>query len=253
MSAVDYPIGSTVWCVLRVRSLAGLAQFYKAVLAWSLVELNGVHFFVSEGERVAEIVVDANLPDNQLGWLCFLGTDDLAEATSRAVANGCTVEVADSAIAAAGNASELIDPFGARFGLAQLDSGEFIAQGPGIGRLALVDPTNHDAVAQVRFQLALFPGDRADAVDEHITIMRNAEGLALRGSYGLDEELRAVIPPHWLPWFSVANQAESVEAAAANGGRVNTRDNDLPFARWGVVVDPQGGEFKTLQMTKPAI
>lgn len=253
MSAIDYPIGSTVWSVLQVRSLDGVPEFYKAVLGWDVSEENGVRFFTNAGQRVAELVVDAQLADDAIGWLCFLGTDDLSATIKRAEGLGAELVVTERALGAAGNAAELIDPFGVRFGLAVLEPNQFVAQSTELGRLVLVDPTNHNAETQITFHLGLFPGDVVERMDHHINIIRNAQGLALRGAYGLDEELREVIPPHWLPWFSVADQARAVETAEANRGRVNTRDNELSFGLWGVVVDPQGGEFKTLQMTRPAV
>lgn len=250
---MDYPIGSTVWSVLQVRALEGLDAFYNAVLGWELVRDGETYFFDNHGVHVAEVVVNEHLADDQIGWICFLGTDDLDATIARAQNLGCRLVDGERKIAANGDAAELIDPFGVRFGLAALVEGEFVVQSTEVGRLVLVDPTNHNAETQIKFQLALFPGDTVDHMDEHINILRNADGLALRGAYGLDEELREVIPPHWLPWFSVTDQTVAVEAAAAHGGRVNTRDNVLSFGLWGVVVDPQGGEFKTLQMTKPAV
>lgn len=253
MSAVDYPVGSTVWPVLQVRSLDGLDTFYKNVLGWSLNEGPTISFSTGEGKRVAEVVVNPDFADDQIGWFCFLGTDDFEATIARATAAGARVDVPNRVLGVPGQAAELIDPFGVRFGIAQLPAGQFIPQSTTPGHLVLVDPTNHNAEEQIAFQLALFPGDTVERMEYHINILRNEAGLALRGAYGLDEELRDIIPPHWLPWFSVTNQTDAIEAAEKSGGRVNTRDNELTFGLWGVVVDPQGGEFKTLQMTAPAV
>lgn len=253
MNEIDYPIGSTVWPVLQVRSIEGLQQFYKAVLNWDLKQGENNYFIAQDGNVVAELLVDASLDESSIGWVCFIGVDNLEATVARAVNGGATVTNPNRIIGAKAEAVELLDPFGVKFGFALMAPGNFIPQSTATGRLVLVDPTNHNAEEQIKFHLSLFSDEVVDHMDHHINIIRNKQGLALRGAYALDEELREIIPPHWLPWFSVADQAAAIEKAEANGGRVNTRDNELSFGVWGVVVDPQGGEFKTLEMTKSAV
>ncbi|WP_020501688.1 VOC family protein [Sciscionella marina] len=249
----DYPIGTTVWQELEVRRAEGLAEFYRAVLGWEL-ELDGARGrFLLEGELVAGLVVRPELPAAQTGWRAYLGAEDLDAATSRAVAAGAVLQDRDKPLGVPGKAVELTDPFGAWFGLAEPEPGAAVPPAPAIGRWAFVDPSNFDMTTEVAFQEALFPGQTVDSSEGSITIFRDANGLALRGSYEIHEEVRAVLPPHWLPWISVLDQAKATEIAAAHGGRVNTVDNVLSFAVWGVVADPQGAEFKVLQMTKDAI
>lgn len=251
---MEYPAGASVWQELRVRSHEGLAEFYRAVLGLELEGDAATLRLTREGRTVAGVVVDPQLPDAELGWHVFLGAEDLDAAVARAVAAGASVLRADEAILASGRAAWLQDPFGAPFGLAVLDAGSAVPVSNELGFMSLVDPTNHDLAAQVEFQQALFPENTHDEVREHeVCFFRNAEGLALRGSYEVEEAARPFLPPHWLPWFNVADQSAAVAAAAATGGTVNTQDNVSAFGTWGVVVDPQGGVFKALQMARPAL
>lgn len=250
----DYPAGASVWQELRVRSLDGLAEFYRAVLGLEL-EGEGATLRLTRGGRtVAGVVVDPQLSDAEIGWHVFLGAEDLDAAIARAVTAGASVLRADEAILASGRAARLRDPFGAPFGLAELEAGSAVPVSNELGFMSLVDPTNHDLAAQLEFQQALFPENAHDELREHeVCFFRNADGLALRGSYEVEESARPFLPPHWLPWFNVADQAVAVAAAAAAGGVVNTQDNVSEFGTWGVVVDPQGGVFKALQMAGAAL
>lgn len=253
--ARDYPIGASVWQELRVRSVDGLAEFYRAVLGIEL-RMDGDRGYLetSAGDRVAGVLVDAGLPDAGVGWHVYLGADHLADAVARAVAAGATVVRQDEPLLIDARSAWLTDPFGAPFGLAVPEPGQAVPVSTDLGRLVLVDPTNHDLEAQVAFQQALFPSNSHDAIEPHeVVFFRDADGLALRGSYEVAEEVREFLPPHWLPWFAVADQVAAVDAAAAAGGTVNTRDNVNRFGTWGVVVDPAGGVFKTLQVAGAAL
>ncbi|MFC6234682.1 VOC family protein, partial [Leucobacter soli] len=173
---------------------------------------------------------------------------------ARATAAGATVVRTAEPMLIEGEATWLLDPFGAPFGLAVPAPGQAVPVSTELGRMSLVDPTNHDLEAQIAFQQALFPSDAHDPIVPHeVCFFRNAEGLALRGSYEVAEEVRPFLPPHWLPWFSVADQSAAIDAAAAAGGTVNTRDNVNGFGTWGVVVDPGGGVFKALQVAGSAL
>ena len=254
MTSIDYPVGASVWQELRVRSAEGLAGFYRAVLGLEL-RLEGDRGFLElGGERVAGVLVDPSLPDGEIGWHVFLGAEDLGAAVDRAVAAGATVQRAPEPMLIAGEAAWLLDPFGAPFGLAVPAEGQAVPVSAELGRMVLVDPTNHDLEAQIAFQQALFPDSVPDpAVPHEVCFFRDASGLALRGSYEVAEEARQFLPPHWLPWFAVADQAAAVDAAAGAGGAVNTRDNVSAFGTWGVVVDPAGGVFKALQLSGTAL
>ena len=253
MTAHDYPIGTTVWQELEARDASGLAEFYAALLGWEL-ELDGTRGrFTRNGDLVAGLVITPDLPQDRIGWRCYLGADDLDAAVARAVAAGATVQKADKRLGIPGRAVELTDPFGAWFGLAEPEAGAAVIPSTELGRLSLVDPTNHDLDSEIAFQDALFPGQTVDALDHGIHFFRDAQGRALRGSYEVEEAARAFLPPHWLPWYNVSDQKYATVLASDHGGQVNTVDNELSFGVWGVVVDPAGGEFKVLQLTRDTL
>ncbi len=249
MAEIDYAEGSSVWQQLRVRDLDGIERFYQEVLGLRLEWEGGSGRLVTdEGELVAGVLVDPGFADEEVGWRVFLGVQDLDSVIARAVSLGCEPVSESAPLQRAGEHAVLRDPFGARFALARLERGEAVVPSGSLGRFAMVDPTNHDLEAQVAFQDALFPGGVHDEIVPHdVVFFRAADGTLLRGSYALPEETIGVIPPHWLPWFNVEDDARAAQSAEQAGGRVNTRDNHSRFGDWAVVVDPQGGEFKVLE------
>ncbi|MGO1543308.1 MAG: VOC family protein [Gulosibacter sp.] len=250
----DYLIGSTVWTELEVREIDGIEEFYLNVLGWTLDldDAAGDGYFLLDGQQIAGIRVRPDASEDELGWRAYLGAENLDAAIDRAVNAGAVVDTSRSLLIE-GTAAVLVDPFGAKFGLAELPQGAAVPQSTTLGNLVLVDPTNHDLTTQIEFQDALFPGNELDRLDSGINIFRDEVGNALRGAYEVAEDARAFLPPHWLPWFSVADQKVATDLALTNGGRVNTVDNELSFGVWGVVVDPQGGEFKVLEMNRSTL
>lgn len=254
MLPIDYPEGATVWQELRVASIEGIETFYSDVLGWSLDIQDRKGIFRFRGEDVvAGLSIEPDLDPADCGWVSFLGVGNLATAGKLAISLGCEVIEDSYTLAVPGSATILNDPFGARFGLAALPEGIAVVPSGKLGRLSLVDATNHDILSQITFQRQLFSDQYDEPVDAPIHIIRNKTGFALRACNQVPPELQEFLPPHWLPWFNVASQTEAVDSAITAGGRVNTRDNELSFGLWGVVADPQGFEFKTLQLNRAEI
>jgi predicted enzyme related to lactoylglutathione lyase len=55
------------------------------------------------------------------------------------------------------------------------------------------------------------------------------------------------VPPHWMPYFAVADTDASVARALALGGQVPVPPFDTPYGRMAVVNDPQGATFSIMQ------
>jgi uncharacterized protein len=55
------------------------------------------------------------------------------------------------------------------------------------------------------------------------------------------------IPPHWLPYFVVADCDAAVEKAKAEGGKAHMTPVDIPnVGRFAALADPQGAAFAVL-------
>lgn len=243
--------GATVWLQLRTHSTEGLEEFYNSVLCWTFhVTPQGGVFRDQDGKPIAEVFVDPLLQNDQLGWVSFLGTANIEETAERLRLENSTF-LGPVSLEIPGKAELYRDPFGALFGIADVSAHDALQQSIRPGQFVLTDPTNHDISSQKRFQLAIFDHQHIEEYGHGINIVRNSNGEALRGAYALPEELNSVIPAHWLPWFSVSSHDESSSQVAEFGGTVNVADGILDFGRYSVVVDPQGGSLKLLEINLP--
>lgn len=243
--------GSTVWLQLRAHSAAGLDEFYREVLGWTLeASPKGGLFRDQDGKPIAGLLVDPKLENDQLGWVSFLGTENLEETAQRLLLENATF-LGPVSLEVPGKAELYRDPFGALFGIAQVSAQDAIRQSIRPGQFVLTDPTNHDIATQINFHLAIFDHQHIEEYGHGINIVRNSAGEALRGAYALPEELKTIIPAHWLPWFSISHHDESIARVAQVGGTVNVSDSALDIGRYAVVVDPQGGSLKLLEVSLP--
>jgi predicted enzyme related to lactoylglutathione lyase len=56
------------------------------------------------------------------------------------------------------------------------------------------------------------------------------------------------IPPHWLPYFAVADCDATVDTCKAAGGKVHMTPVEIPnVGRFAALADPQGAAFAVLK------
>ncbi|MFB9713608.1 VOC family protein [Arthrobacter methylotrophus] len=246
-----YVPGSSVWQELTATSSKGLATFYRNVLGWELSLDGSTGVFTQAGEPVASLSVDPLAGPAGTGWQVYLGADDVPAALLRAEAAGATVIKEAHQLPVSDEAAVLLrDPEGTIFGIVSVEAARASLPSLMNGHLALVDVMTHDLTAATAFQAALFPENTLVHVEEGLSIYRDADGRPLRGINVIQEELHPVLPPHWLAWFVVADQAAAAESAQASGGSVNVADQPIAFGRWSVVVDPSGAAFKALELDR---
>ena len=251
-STTSLTAGTSVWQELTVATTDGLAEFYQRILGWELVVDGDTGLFTLDGIPVAGLRVNPSAEPAATGWLVYLGADDVDAAVARAVAAGASIVDSKAAVPTqAGIAAILRDPEGPLFGIAAVDAVNVSAPSAEIGRMALVDIMSHDLAAATEFQAALFPLNSLVHVEDELSIFRDEQARPLRGVNAIHDEAKAFLPPHWLAWFVVADQAEAAAAAIAAGGGVNVQDQPIAFGRWAVLTDPSGAAFKALELDRP--
>jgi len=55
------------------------------------------------------------------------------------------------------------------------------------------------------------------------------------------------VPPHWAPYFTVANCDASIAKAKELGGQVIAPPMDVSVGRFAGIADPQGAVFSIFQ------
>jgi len=68
----------------------------------------------------------------------------------------------------------------------------------------------------------------------------------------LESNRPAEVPPHWMPYFAVADVEAALQKVAALGGKTCVPPFDSPYGRISVIEDAQGGMASLIGMAKPA-
>jgi predicted enzyme related to lactoylglutathione lyase len=72
--------------------------------------------------------------------------------------------------------------------------------------------------------------------------------MAFGGMYVMMPEM-AGIPPHWIPYFAVADCDATVEKAKSLGANVHVPPMDIPnTGRFSMMTDPQGAAFAVIKL-----
>jgi predicted enzyme related to lactoylglutathione lyase len=79
------------------------------------------------------------------------------------------------------------------------------------------------------------------------TLFEN-EGQQIAGGMDMPGEVPKEVPPHWLPYFAVADTDAAVSTATAQGGNVLAPAMDVPeVGRIAVLTDPSGAVFAVIK------
>jgi hypothetical protein len=81
----------------------------------------------------------------------------------------------------------------------------------------------------------------------------NREGAPIGGLLPMEGQEWAGVPPHWMPYFLVADCDAAVAKAAALGGAAAVPATDIPqVGRFAVLRDDQGAHFSVIAMPAAA-
>ena len=73
------------------------------------------------------------------------------------------------------------------------------------------------------------------------------DSKSFAGMFQLTPEMKG-LPPHWIPYFAVANTDETIEKTKAGGGKVMNGPIDIPdVGRFAILQDPQGAMLAVIK------
>lgn len=245
-----WPAGTPCWVDLAVPDVPRAAEFYAAVLGWTLVDSGAEfgHYRIAhvDGRAAAGLgpVVQEGQPSS---WTVYLASDD-ADATAELITQhggGLLFEPMD--IAGNGRMAVAVDPAGAVFGVWQALGmiGAGVYNEP--GGLAWEDARLTDAAAARGFYSAVFGytyRSLEGAPDDYATFHSGGDPLGgIGGMMGAPEGT----PSHWLPYFAVVDADAAVAAVERGGGGVVAPLESTAFGRMATVTDPFGAVFAVIQ------
>jgi predicted enzyme related to lactoylglutathione lyase len=249
-----HPPGSPCWVDLGTGDLPGARRFYAGLFDWDPVtnpdpRAGGYTLFHLDGAVVAG-AGRLTAPGQPVAWTVYLASED-ADATARtAVAAGGHVLVEPVDVRAEGRMCVLADPGGAAFGVWQPGgfAGTQLSGRP--GTLTWIELMARDAEGSARFYQRVFGWQARPA---NLPSMSYTE-FALGGQpfAGMMEMTGdawpADLPPHWMPYFEVADCDAAAGRTRELGGTVAVPPTDIQPGRFAVLGDPYGAYFSVLHL-----
>lgn len=255
----QYGPGTFSWIELATTDLDGAKDFYGRLFGWQADdrpipdEAGGGTYTMAilDGDEVAGLSEqqagqrEAGVPPN---WFSYITVANADAAATRAQELGGTVHAGPFDVMESGRMAVVADPTGAMFGLWQA--------GASIGATRVNDPgcltsnelSTNDVPRAAEFYERLF-GWTVTEIDtkggpRYWAIHHDG---AAEGRNGGMRELgpqQAGVPPHWMPYFTVADADATIASAEAANGVVHAGLMTIPSgARFAVLGDPQGASF----------
>ncbi|GAA1257850.1 VOC family protein [Kitasatospora nipponensis] len=237
--------GAPCWVELSTSDTQAATAFYGTVFGWRAEvdprpEAGGYATF-SLGEAPVAGLVQRPDPEQPTAWTISFavhGADETAAAVTEA-GGSALMEPMD--VLDLGRFAILADPSGAVFSIWQ--AREFAGAGlineP--GSLGWAELQTRDPVGSVAFYHRVFGWSITHG---EMYTQFGLEGADFGGMAVMGEQFPPEVPPHWLPYFSVADVDATVSAAATAGAEVLMPPTAMPEGpRIAVLRDPQGAVF----------
>jgi len=242
------PVGAPSWFDLSSPDPDAAEAFYGKVFGWTFTEDSGPemgHYRMA----VLDGKVAAGLGKMQEGmprsaWSVYLRTEDADATAEKVVAEGGQLVAPPMDIPQAGRMAIFADPGGAVFGVWQngAHEGAEVMQQP--GAMAWAEVNSPDASVANDFYGAIcgVQPKKLEGMDYYTQHLGSAEEPPAFGVLQMNEQWEGV-PPHWMPYFAVADTDATCEKVTEAGGKVCVPPFDTPYGRIAVVEDPFGATF----------
>ncbi|MFD0313370.1 VOC family protein [Streptomyces flavalbus] len=243
---LDRPVtGGPCWVELGTSDVAGARRFYEALFGWRTETDPRPEAGGYTTARLGSAAVAALTPLYQeaqpVAWNVSFAVTDADAAARRVTGAGGAVLFGPLDVFDAGRFAVAVDPGGAVFQLWQARDfpGAGVFNAP--GSLGWAELLTREPARATDFYPAVF-GWTVHASRNYN--QWGVDGRDFGGMVTMDEKFPPEVPPHWLPYFAVADvdaaNADTVQA----GGAALMDPTSLPDGpRIAVLRDPQGAVF----------
>jgi uncharacterized protein len=260
----SYEPGTFSWVELSTPDTEGAKSFYGELFGWDAKDNpipadagGGVYTICMLGdESVAALYEqmadqrEAGIPPN---WFSYVTVADADAAAARAKELGGTVHAGPFDVMENGRMAVIADPTGAVFGVWQARDSIGATQVNDPGCLTSNELSTSDVSAATAFYEGLFGWEfeRMETGGAPPYWLIRHDGGAGRQNGGMRElaaeQSEAGIPPHWMPYFTVASTDDAIATAGSGGGATVAGPIDIPAGRIAVLRDPQGAFFAVFE------
>ena len=211
--------------------------------------------FMAGGRPVAGLMVlpeDARRMGAPPHWLMYVGTSNVDETAQHATQLGARLLRPAADVEGAGRFAIVQDPQGAVFGLLTPAQPQAGGDHPGLGEFLWHELLNDDAGAGWSFYEALFGWEKTNAMDMGpemgVYQMFGRNGRSVGGMF----KRPLNVPPHWMPYVTLADAKDAAKTVTQLGGRILNGPMEVPGGDWiAQGIDLQGAAF-AVHSPKPA-
>ncbi|HEY3869583.1 MAG TPA: VOC family protein [Actinocrinis sp.] len=245
MAAKAYAPGEPCWAELGTSDPAAAKAFYGSVFGWSAEtdprpEAGGYTMMQLGGEPVVAIS-PLYAPGQPTAWNVSFATDDADATAATARKAGGSVVIEPMDVFDAGRFAVLADPAGAVFQIWQPGAFRGAARFAEPDALGWVELATRDVEGAHRFYPELFGWSVAPSGQY---TQWGLGGADFGGAADMGDRFPAEVPPHWMPYFAVADVDATAEKAAQAGASLTLPPSDVPDGpRIAVLRDPHGAAF----------
>jgi hypothetical protein len=258
MSIVEkHAPGSFCWVELGTIDSAAAKTFYSELFGWQSHDLpigpGGVYTMLRVHDKDLGALYEMDKNMRELGipphWLQYIAVASVDQSTARVNALGGTVLKGPFDVPGAGRMAVIQDPAGAVFALWQANP-HIGAQIMGeLNTLCWSELATNDKPKALEFYTRLFGWSaKTNPADPQQYTELSNDARPMGGIMEISKEWGDV-PPHWLPYFMVADCDASVAKAKELGGSVKVPPMDIPkVGRFATIADPQGAVFSIVHL-----
>jgi hypothetical protein len=247
--------GSFSWIELATSDQTAAKSFYTGLFGWQAVDFpmgaDQVYTIFNLEGRAAAAGYTIHGPMMEQGvpphWLLYVATEGADASVGKVTAAGGKVLAGPLDVYDFGRMAVFVDPTGASFAVWQAgkNAGTGITGVP--GTLCWADLSTPDQAGGTAFYGAVF-GWEATPGEDKSGYLHIKNGEQFIGGIPAAHQRDAKAPPHWMPYFQVADCDASVAKAKALGAAVFMEAMTMEgVGRFAVVADPQGAAFSVFQ------
>lgn len=242
--------GNFCWIELSTSDEKAAKHFYMSLFGWQNVDVpipGGAYVLLKkDGHDAAALMQNTKIPPN---WTLYIAVASADEAAAKAASLGGTVLAPAFDVMDFGRMAVIQDPAGAVFAVWEGKKNPGIGVKDEPGAFCWGELTVPNTAVCEPFYTQLF-GWRAKHSTE--SPMEYTEWhLGDRGIGGMMPTPKEMpnIPPHWMPYFCVADCDATVEKAKSLGVTDSFGPHDIPkVGRFAILQDPQGARFAVIKL-----
>jgi uncharacterized protein len=279
-----YPAGVPCWIDTVQPDPRAAVAFYGGLFGWQFEDRmpagSGGHYFMAQlRDRDVAAIGSADASTPVAMWNTYIWVDSADETASKVTSAGGQVIAPPFDVMEAGRMAVFSDPTGAVLSIWQAGrhKGAQLVNEPGTWNWS--DLNTRDMAAARSFYGTVF-GWQATPVDfgggeSYMWRMPGYGDFLERRNPGVRQRHEAAgapegftdaiawlqpmspdqfpesVPPHWAITFSVDDTDAVASRAEQLGGKVTVPPFDMPYARIGMLQDPQGASFSISRYTPP--